>query len=313
MLRLNNITLEGPDLAGKTSIYTAIHELTDFRYNIQDRSELSMLCYSELYGRDTTIWHKRLRDRLNRLNDRMIVILPTLETIFERYRWRGDEIQDKESLRSVHSIFTKNIKLYSDYSTMGVILGDQGNVDDVAKLCCEWIEAKETSNLNLIANDIIDNASASNNEAHPVTFQIDMKSYLKRNDLADIMLDEDEKDYYDSILKNVIKNVDMELSGNNEYKVEQDPLTSRRFIHTEPTCISLFHTMNRQNRLDFYAVCRSSDTVKTFPSDLHFLIYLSQYLTHYLDADNKQEISLNVTMHSAHIIEEKNEDTNTSN
>ena len=110
MLRLNNITLEGPDLAGKTSVFDAIHEATSFKYNIQDRSELSMLCYAEMYGRDTGIWHKRLRDRLNKLNDRMIVILPTIDAIFERYRWRGDEIQDQKSLRKLHSIFTKHIK-----------------------------------------------------------------------------------------------------------------------------------------------------------------------------------------------------------
>ena len=189
MLRLNNITLEGPDLAGKTSVFDAIHKETSFKYNIQDRSELSMLCYAELYGRDTRIWHKRLRDRLNKLNDRMIVILPTIDAIFERYRWRGDEAQDESSLIKLHSIFTKHIKKYSAYSTLGVILGDNGSIDDVTKLCCSWLELKETANLNYIVEDIIENASASNNEAHPITFQIDMRSYLKRNDLADIMLD----------------------------------------------------------------------------------------------------------------------------
>ena len=305
MLRLNNITLEGPDLAGKTSVYTAIHEKTGFKYNIQDRSEFSMLCYAELYGRDTQIWHKRLRDRLNRLNDRMVVILPTLDEILERYRWRGDKIQNQKSLRKLYSIFKKNIKKYSKYSTLGVILGDQGGVDDIANLCHEWIISKETKDLNLIANDIIENAIASNNEAYPLTFQLDMRSYLKRSNLADIMLDNREGKYYNSILQNVIKNIDHELSGNNEHDIEQNPLTSRRFIHTEPTCISLFHTMNRQNRLDFNAVCRSSDAVKTFPSDLHFLVYLSQYVTYYLEADNKKEINLNITMHSAHIIEDK--------
>ena len=305
MLRLNNITLEGPDLAGKTSVYTAIHEKTGFKYNIQDRSEFSMLCYAELYGRDTQIWHKRLRDRLNRLNDRMVVILPTLDEILERYRWRGDKIQNQKSLRKLYSIFTKNIKKYSEYSTLGVILGDQGGVDDIANLCHEWIISKETKDLNLIANDVIENAIASNNEAYPLTFQLDMSPYLKRSNLADIMLDDREGKYYNSILQNVIKNIDHELSRNNEHDIEQNPLTSRRFIHTEPTCISLFHTMNRQNRLDFNAVCRSSDVVKTFPSDLHFLVYLSQYVTYYLEADNKKEINLNITMHSAHIIEDK--------
>jgi hypothetical protein len=61
--------------------------------------------------------------------------------------------------------------------------------------------------------------------------------------------------------------------------------------------------MNRKNRLDFYAVCRSSEAEKTFPSDLKFLVHLSQYVTKYLDAEDKPEINLNITLHSAHIIE----------
>ena len=53
MLRLNNVTLEGPDLSGKTTLFETIHSTTNYRWNIQDRSELSMLCYAEMYGRNT--------------------------------------------------------------------------------------------------------------------------------------------------------------------------------------------------------------------------------------------------------------------
>ena len=302
MLRLNNITLEGPDLAGKTTTFKGIHDTTNFKYNIQDRSEFSMLCYAELYGRDIKIWHKRLRDRLNKLNDRTIVILPDVDVLLERYRWRGDEAQDSDSLIRLHNIFEKNVKKYSGYSTLGVLLGDNGSEEAVANMICEWLNDKETSNLDDIANDIIENVEASKNEAHPIKLQLEMQHYLTR-ELSDIMLDDDEGEYYETLLKGVIDNIDKEMTGQNEYNIDQNPQLTRRFIYTEPTCISLFHTMNRKNRLDFYAVCRSSEAEKTFPSDLKFLVHLSQYVTKYLNAEDKPEINLNITLHSAHIIE----------
>ena len=51
MLKINTVTIEGPDLSGKSTLYEALHEVTNFRWNIQDRSEFSMLCYAILYGR----------------------------------------------------------------------------------------------------------------------------------------------------------------------------------------------------------------------------------------------------------------------
>ena len=50
---IEKIIIEGPDLAGKTTLFSKIHELTQYRWNIQDRSALSMLVYAKLYDRDT--------------------------------------------------------------------------------------------------------------------------------------------------------------------------------------------------------------------------------------------------------------------
>ena len=51
MIELDTITIEGPDLAGKTTLYNQLHRKTGYKWNIQDRSVLSMLCYSIFYNR----------------------------------------------------------------------------------------------------------------------------------------------------------------------------------------------------------------------------------------------------------------------
>ena len=58
-MRFTNICLEGPDCSGKTTMFNKLHELTSFKYNIQDRSCLSMLVYSIMYNRqDQEFWTK---------------------------------------------------------------------------------------------------------------------------------------------------------------------------------------------------------------------------------------------------------------
>ena len=64
---INYIFLEGPDLAGKTTFYENVHKSSDYRWNIQDRSALSMLIHAKYYGRDTFRHVEQLRSELYNL------------------------------------------------------------------------------------------------------------------------------------------------------------------------------------------------------------------------------------------------------
>ena len=70
MLRFptNYLILEGPDLSGKTTFYESIHKSSNYRWNIQDRSALSMLVHAKYYGRDTFRHVEQLRSELYNLN-----------------------------------------------------------------------------------------------------------------------------------------------------------------------------------------------------------------------------------------------------
>ena len=118
MLHIYDITLEGPDLSGKTTLFNNLHEITEYKYNIQDRSELSMLCYAKMYERDTSIWHQRLRRKLNNLNHMMIVLLPRFVTLVERLDKRGDTHQTRDSLRTLYNIFCDYVVMYQNYGTV---------------------------------------------------------------------------------------------------------------------------------------------------------------------------------------------------
>ena len=54
-INLHTVTLEGVDLSGKTTLYNNIHKKTGYKWNIQDRSELSMLCNAKYYKRNLPI------------------------------------------------------------------------------------------------------------------------------------------------------------------------------------------------------------------------------------------------------------------
>ena len=96
MIRIENITLEGPDLAGKTSLYSGLHKKTGYRWDIRDRSFLSMVCYARQFNRGEDFvdeCRQRLHKFLSCLNNQLIILLPSVDVLVERYRSRGDDIQ----------------------------------------------------------------------------------------------------------------------------------------------------------------------------------------------------------------------------
>ena len=105
ILETKNVVIEGPDLAGKTTLYEEIHKMSGYKWNIQDRSTLSMLVYARLYNRDVSKWRRKLWREVSNLNNRLILLRPSWSTLVRRYHDRGDEIQDLVSLRKVHDIF----------------------------------------------------------------------------------------------------------------------------------------------------------------------------------------------------------------
>ena len=83
---IEKIILEGPDLSGKTTLYKQMHNLSNYRWNIQDRSSLSMVVYARLYDRPDFYHVESLKQELNNLNNIMVILLPSWSVIADRFR-----------------------------------------------------------------------------------------------------------------------------------------------------------------------------------------------------------------------------------
>lgn len=305
MIDLDTVTIEGPDLAGKTTLYTMLHEKSGYKWNIQDRSVLSMLCYSIFYNRDDVeVWRARLDDAVNNLNNRIVVLSPSFSLLEARYLNRGDEIQTLGTLRELHKIFEDESSKIEKYATVMVLRPNHETEFsyDVERVY-SWLSNPSRYNLEDIAQEVHTNAAASpTKECSPLTFRLD---YTNPESDPSILTHEAEEAYYANMLKGVLTNISNEVSGKNDYGIPQTPKTTRRFIFTQDSCVSLIHTMFRENTMNVHVVCRSSDTVGTFLYDLRFLYYLTSRILRRVNADlKKTKCRLYITLNSAHIVEE---------
>ena len=298
---INTILLEGPDCSGKTTIYAALHKKSSFRWNIHDRSTLSMLCYAIQYGRDTTQWREKLREELNNINNVFVVLFPPLGTILKRLAERGDEYQTQDSVTKLYTIFEAEIEKIKDLPNVFVCTSSNLSADSLF----EHIEAYEQSSYEKLGNTIEAHVRASNN-LERINLQFSWSdSQFKRID-ANALIMKKEVDYYNKTRDKFIKKLQNEKDGHNEYNLKQTS-ASRRFVMTQDTCISFVQALVRNNNLYMNIVCRSSEVSEIFKCDLHFIASLGKIAKAQLsDALTFiDDVHFNVTIGSAHIIVNK--------
>jgi len=289
------LILEGPDLVGKTTAYNQIHQSTNFKWNIQDRSTLSMLCYARLYGRDETLYRERLHEEINDLNNRMIILLPPFSVIEKRYHARGDDIQNLDSLQLLHNIFSEEAKLIEKKPTI-MCLREEISVDTILNYTSEWSFAIESSKPFHVGEIIRDTLLADQIDELTLRARMHYRSSLPDRSILENSL---EGEYYKSIKDTFCQTIKNEIDGLNPYNLPQT-MKSRRFFYNSATCISTIHLMARQNILKAYVCLRSTDVIKNASIDLKFL----EFLTHFINQEFKfgcDHIVLDVTFNSAHI------------
>ena len=295
---INRIILEGPDLSGKTTLYNQIHKASNFRWNVQDRSALSMLVYAKLYGRPEFTHVENLNQELNDLNNQVIILLPDWSTIVARYNTRGDELQNFISLRKVYNFFEEAAGDLIHLPNVTVI---RKEVDDfVLSDIIESFHRFESAPFASLSNNCLLAASTGKN-LEKVGLRLTSYDHGRFDDVVKEDLQyESEKVYYDDIKRKVLTKITDELSGINEYfRVES--IDSRRFIYTSDTCISLAHFMYRDRILNAKYFLRSSNTRDTLRYDLNFLKYLSKCVFEKLDLPKGTLTKMEVLINSAHV------------
>ena len=296
----NYLILEGPDLSRKTTFYNELHKASSYRWNIQDRSCLSMLVHADQYNRDSTVHSDNFKLELLNLNNRFVIMLPEFNDIVIRYSMRGDEIQSLDDIHGLYQSFEQRASKIQNLPNVSVL-----NTSDLISnviLVNEQLNFIETANLPTIARYVKEYASNSSNlEATPLSFTIyDDGSFADAR--PEVMCYEKERDYYNEILTGVLKKIRNEFLGLNPYDKPQSK-ESRRFIYCNDACISLIHASYRESVLDIHFVLRSSDVKTTFEYDLEFLYYLTHMVYEELKLKPKKDtVRMRFNLNSAHVL-----------
>ena len=299
--KIHTVCIEGPDLSGKTSLYRDLHKMSNFRWNIQDRAEVSMLAFSNFYKRgDAQRWKDSLSDRLKDMNHRYILMLPSRELLTSRYYDRGDEIHTLESLSATYDIFESTFQKLADHPNVLFVNVTYENQASVAKTVFDWLKESEEEDLCGLSNRIVQVAEYFNNEAVGVQVQYDLDEDYTDADPS-VLTYELEAEYYQGIRSQFIRKITKEIAGENEYRSAQNPLTTRRFVYAHDSCISLVNCLIRGGVMNVFVCLRSSNTRDTLSYDLRFIANLISEAETFIDADITRRV-LNVQIHSAHII-----------
>lgn len=296
-MRFLNINIEGPDCSGKTTLFNSLHKKTNFKYNIQDRSCMSMYVYSKIYKRDNTdLWFKKIQEDLNRLDTLYIILLPTEETILKRLAKRGDDFQDEKSILKVRSHFRNISKIgFGNYPNV-LVLEDKENLEDKVRLCIEFIDKLNRINSGELIKQLVVNSG------HNEIINVQCKEEVNINSLDyEVLNFPEEKEYYENITERIENKIFKEFTGLNSINVPQDH-SSRRFIFTGNSCISFVHALFREERLDVSVTLRSSNVVRTLWADYEFIKILSTKIADSMRLDKTIPIDLTINIRSAHIV-----------
>lgn len=295
MFNINMIILEGPDLSGKTTLYNQIHKESNYRWNIQDRSSLSMICYARQFKRDVTSLRRSFTREVANLNNRFLILLPNWNTLEERYLSRGDEIQSLSSLRILYEIFLDEVDKIKGLPNVSVL---NETSDETAKSVVGMfsrVEDRSPLEVGADVSDFIVNYQ-SNEECLDMAFSGELADNFNDEILSDPL----EGEYYKEILWDFENVIRKELRGLNPYHLPQG-MNSRRFYYSSDSCISSIHFMPRNESLKCFVVFRSTNAVKNAGIDMSFVNYLVHKLGNkYFSSCRDYELS--VRMNSAHLI-----------
>jgi len=288
--------VEGPDCSGKTTLIRNIHDSSSYKWHIFDRSQVSRMIFCKFYNRTIDNLDYDLHEELSNLNNRFIILLPKFDVIAERFNRRGDDIhKDLSAMRKVYDAFYEESYSLNTFPNIEIFKSDV----DVESLVLD-LKTSERCSLDDISGTVSGFVDAcKNRESYPLSFTIyDDGKFDEAS--SDILDHESEREYYDMIRSSLLRKIDMELAGDNEYaRVETEG--SRRFVYTDSSCISFIQVAIRNEVMDFHCVIRSTDVKNIFPYDIKFLYFLASECFNKIGCAKKVRLRFN--LNSAHIIE----------
>lgn len=295
---IEKIILEGPDLSGKTSLYESLHSSTNYEWNIQDRSSLSMLCYAKQYNRSIEKHKRFFKKELTNLNNRVIILLPDEKTLLSRLRNRGDDKQDADSIINLKRIFEIEAEKVENLPNVLVIRDNLG-IESLTNKVKEWLESSEDVNSFDIGTWL--GEFALNSESKENTICFEFEGNIQKDFDKSILSDPKEGKYFSEIYQDFRHVIYKELLGLNEYGKPQTS-QSRRFYYASRSCISSLHFKPRGTHLEFLCCLRSTNALENGVLDIPFL----EFLVHTIGSEyflECKDYRVAVNMNSAHLVD----------
>tara|TARA_R110001583_G_scaffold7985_23_gene39052 strand:+ start:916 stop:1854 length:939 start_codon:yes stop_codon:yes gene_type:complete len=302
-LPTHNIFIEGPDCSGKTTLVKNVHNATAYKWHLMDRSQISRRIFARMYNRKLPGIAYDFKREVFDLNNIFVILIPEWNTVQERFEKRGDDLHDVNSLKKVYDAFVDscgdliglpNVHIFSP----PYLSSPEKTRDRLISL----VRNREDTSLSKISYEVSKLAMASpRSEATSLCLSLFEDTGFEKADSA-ILKIPSEKEYYESIFYGMMNKIDAEVSGKNEYNLVQNS-SSRRFIYTNDSCISLVHALSRDRRLDIQVVMRSTDVTEKLENDLNFIYYLSSQIFKRLSKMTKLElVQIRLNFNSAHIL-----------
>jgi hypothetical protein len=272
MVKGHRIYIEGPDLAGKTTL--ARNTSYKFCNEVQDRSFISAFVYDQALRRGKLISETEFEDWCNKfLNNNethVAILIPDEKTLEKRYSERGDSL----SLEEIMKVRAMYVAVYEKF------MKERGNVSRVSYGDYDFREYSD-------CDELIDCLVGTE------TF-----SYKIKNDIEELRLLVIEKPVlgYDfryrfedcAQLGEVARSFfsenrsDIEIDHNDYYAIHglildklhycKSILGDRRLIAHTDMCISLFHFQLEDNKVVVNWVIRSSDVKNKLVSDMCYML-----------------------------------------
>jgi hypothetical protein len=227
--------------------------------------------------------------------------LPEWNVIAERFQKRGDEIQNLSSLKKVYDLFSEAADEFENYPNVITIRNeiDENVVSYIVHNLRSHFERRPFHSF----SKMFMGSAATEESLEKIGMSITHYDDGSFEDVSqEMLLYEKEKVYYNKIKNQLLKKIESELAGVNEYDREET-YESRRFIYTDDSCLSLCHFMLRNEFLygEFYL--RSSETKETLQYDMNFIKFLTREV--FIELSKLSEIKMckiHLKIGSGHII-----------
>jgi hypothetical protein len=289
-LPTRQIILEGSDLSGKSTFYGKLHKATGYGYDIRDRGRLSRIVYAEMYDRNLSHERDEFYRYIDDLNNVVVFLDPDWQVVSERYDVRGDEIHDRDSLHRTWSGFNRLALALSSHPS--VVTCDGSPDADFISEIIKFRESVTTASLTQSVAAALE--STGRNESLDMRFEVVVSP--SDDPGARSLQVPGEEEYYSGIYKELLRRVESESANGQDE-------TSRRFVATNPSCISYVRFIRRPERDVVDLICRSTNVKKNLQTDLDAIIHSAFKVQDWFDgSENRRDFLFRVQLHCAHII-----------